>query len=464
MVCKTYTLKIDKSHLSKRMQSDLRQLFLEAKWFTNYAIADGVFDVDYKTRTVKIKAGNEFQGRKITILSSQMRQAIVERLKQNIKALHTKKNNGYKVGKLKFKRFVHAVPLKQSGVTYRISGKNHIVIQNIPKKIRVQGLKQIPDGVEYGSALFIYHHGDYYIKIVTYKTITYKTITYAEPQPIQGEEKIKSIGIDLGIKNQMTFSNGVSIQYQISLTKRLRRLYQKLSRTQKGSNNRFKTQIKIQKEFYRLTCKKDDIKNKIVSHLKKHYDIVCFQDDAVQSWQRLWGSKILDTAIGGIKDILRERISTPMAVPPWISTTERCHRCGNIRNVSKDVYVCPICGLNIHRDVNAAINIEYEGLRQRLSQIINQIINQRINKGISQLPVEHREAALLRQLLRQGRKACGEESSTLSMLGCLNSIPHVKASLLYEPGSLTALARGSSPSTFRQKSLAHTRNPESPAF
>jgi len=64
------------------------------------------------------------------------------------------------------------------------------------------------------------------------------------------------------------------------------------------------------------------------------------------------------------------------------------------------------------------------------------VINQRIN----QLPVEHREAALLRQLLRQGRKACGEESSILSMLGYLNSIPYVKTSLLYEPGSLTAFS------------------------
>ena len=55
MLCKSYELKIDKSHLIKELANHLRQLFLEAKWFTNYAIANGIFEVDYKIKTVQIK-------------------------------------------------------------------------------------------------------------------------------------------------------------------------------------------------------------------------------------------------------------------------------------------------------------------------------------------------------------------------------------------------------------------------
>jgi len=56
------------------------------------------------------------------------------------------------------------------------------------------------------------------------------------------------------------------------------------------------------------------------------------------------------------------------------------------------------------------------------------------NRGLRQLPAERREAALL----RQGRQACGEETAT-RMLGYLNSITYIRASLLAETGSLTAL-------------------------
>ncbi|MEW6409140.1 MAG: hypothetical protein AB1488_03390, partial [Nitrospirota bacterium] len=72
-----------------------------------------------------------------------------------------------------------------------------------------------------------------------------------------------------------------------------------------------------------------------------------------------------------------------------------------------------------HRDLNAAITIK--------------------NEGLNQLPMEHREAILSRRV-GTGRYACGDEASTLAMLGYLNSIPYVRASLLYEAGSLTALA------------------------
>ena len=407
MICKSYLLKIDRSHLSKRILEQLNFMFLEARWFINHAIANGVFDTDYKTTTVQVKVGDEFEERQITVLSSQMRQALIDKLKQDVRNLSIMKSKGYKAGKLKFKRYVRSIPLKQFGVTYNICGKNHIKIQKIDRKLRVRGLKQIPDGVEYANAFLIQDHGDYYLRVITYQ----------EPETIRTPCNA-SIGIDFGMKNQMTFSNGVSVQYRIPLTRRLRKLYQKLSRTEKNSKNRHRIRLKLQKEFYRINNRKRDIKNKIVSYLKNNYDTVCYQDDNVHLWQRVWGRKVLDTAIGGIKGILDERMPTSVAVPPDVLTTQRCHRCGNMEDIPLKQYVfsCSVCGLEIHRDVNAAINIEREGLNQ--------------------LPVEHREAALS----NQGRKACGEGASTLAMLEYLNGIPHVRARLLVEAGSLTALA------------------------
>ncbi|MEM3262198.1 MAG: hypothetical protein QXT35_05070 [Conexivisphaerales archaeon] len=42
------------------------------------------------------------------------------------------------------------------------------------------------------------------------------------------EEKVhngRAIGIDLGIKNQITFSNGIKVQYFIPVSERIKKLY-----------------------------------------------------------------------------------------------------------------------------------------------------------------------------------------------------------------------------------------------
>lgn len=403
MQCKSYLLKIDKSHLSKSITEQLRTLFLEAKWFVNYTIANGVFKTDYKINTVQIKVGEEFEDRDITTLSSQMKQSLVDKLKQDIKNLAAKKKNGHKVGKLKFKRYIRTIPLKQFGVTYNVFD-NRIKIQKINKTLRVRGVKQIPKDIEYANAFLIQDHGDYYLRTVTY-----------QPYEKQTVNKDNTIGIDFGLRNQMTFSNGVSLKYRIPITKRIKKLHQNLSKTQKGSSNRYKAQVKLQKEFYVITNKKDDVKNRIVAYLKNHYSNVCYQNDNIKEWQHIWGRKILDISIGGIKDILNERILTPIAIPPNIPTTQKCHVCGTIKPMPIDQtkYVCG-CGMSLNRDMNAAINI--------------------MSEWTNQLPTERRKAISD----NRGRQACGEEPSTFGMLKYFNSIPRVKARLFVESGSLNA--------------------------
>lgn len=404
MQCKSYLLKVDSSHLIKSTAEHLRLLFLEAKWLSNYAIANDPFATDYKIKTVDIKVGDIFEQRNLKCVSAQMKQGLIDKIKEDIYNLAKKKNNGGRVGKLRFKCHIRTIPLKQFGNTYKIVGKNHIRIQNIKQKLRVRGLKQIPPNAEYANAFFMQDHGDYYIRVVTYHL----------PEE-RKENKNKAIGIDLGMRNQLVFSNGVSVKYRVPITSRIRRIYQRLSKTEKSSNNRYKTRLKLQKEFYRLSSIKSDIKNKVVSYLKRNYQIVCYQDDDIKAWQRIWGRKVLDTAIGGIKDILQERISTPVEVPRDFPSTNLC-QCGsfNFIPLDSDMFICSSCGFRMHRDVKAANSILLEGLNQ--------------------LPMEHREA-----ILERGRQACGDETST-RMMEYLNKIPYLRASLLYEPGSLTALA------------------------
>jgi len=152
---KSYTLKLDKSHLGAKQQI-LKRLFLEAKWFSNYAL-EKQFKLDYKAKTVRVKAGDHFEGREIS-LPSQVRQELLDRMRDYIKSLHAKKVKGYRVGRLKFKKAVNSIPLKQYGVTYLISG-SRVHVQGVGW-LRVNGTEQIPPDAELASATLVRRHGD----------------------------------------------------------------------------------------------------------------------------------------------------------------------------------------------------------------------------------------------------------------------------------------------------------------
>ncbi|MGC8593752.1 MAG: hypothetical protein ACP5LF_05665 [Nitrososphaeria archaeon] len=73
-------VKVLKNHLNADTLEKLTRVFIEAKWFTNDVIAQGPFNADYKANKVQVKVVDSFEDREINIISSQMRQGIIERL------------------------------------------------------------------------------------------------------------------------------------------------------------------------------------------------------------------------------------------------------------------------------------------------------------------------------------------------------------------------------------------------
>ena len=400
--CRVYEVKIDKSHLNSESKQHLNMLFLEAKWLYNHILSqEDVFNLDFddKIKELPVMVKDIFEIRPLNYLSSQMKQSLIQRTQDNIKGLHKRKENGYKVGKLKYKSLVRSIPLKQYGNTYEIIDKDYVRIQGIKQKIRVRGFKQIPTGSDIANGMLICKHGDYFLCVTTYQT--------REKKPVPKGQ----LGIDFGLDRQMTLTSGIGIQYSIPITKRLRRLYRRLSKQEKYSKNWYKTIIKINKEYANINNIKKDIKCKIVSHLKDNNGIVCFQDENLKGWQRIWGRKILSTAIGGIIRTLKAKVHTPVEVDRMFPSTKTCSDCGNIQEMPLDqrIYICDKCDNVMDRDYNSSRGILNEGLRQ-IGAVRTELT-----------PVEI-------------------ESSTLESLRYLNSIPYVKASSVVEPGSLTASA------------------------
>ena len=379
--CKVYTVKIDESRLSNRQAEQLKMLFVEAKWIyndiLNYSENNDILTYNTKVKSVDVLNKNkEKEVRELKFIGSQMKQSVFANILSNIKMLSTKKKQGNKVGKLKYISEYKSLNLKQYGNTYKIYGNKRIKIQNVSGKIIVNGLEQfinIPD-IEIANAKILNKPDGYYIAITTYQ--------YTDKLPVKeyiGEE----IGIDFGIKDSITLSTGKKFKASIGETERLKRLQRKLARQQKGSNNRYKTRILIQKEYQKITNKKNDIANKLVSYILS-YEHIYMQDENITGWQKgLFGKQVQYSILGRIKMKL---INNPRVevLDRFVPTTKYCPNCGTIKNdidLSDRVYHCDICGYTNDRDIHSANNMII-----MTKKIINLPCDSLVN-----LPTEHRE-------------------------------------------------------------------------
>ncbi len=402
MKCRVYTVKLDRSHLNQDSLTRLRLLFLEAKWLYNYCVGhSNVFSIDDKITAVSVKVKDQFEMRQLRQLSSHMRQSIITRTQQNIRSLARLKAKGHKVGRLKFKSYVNSIPLKQYGNTYRILNRKYLRIHRIQQKLRVNGLEQLPSNCECANATLLHRHGEYYVSITTYTPREHRSAMVVPP---------KSIGIDFGVKNQLSLSNGVRIRYKVPVTRRIKQLCKKLSRKQYRSKNWWKTLYKLLKAYAKTTNIKRDIRNKLVHFLAINFQMVCYQNENLGAWQRLWGNRMLSTSLGGIIRMLEIKVQTPVEIDRFFPSTKTCSRCGHQRTMSlaERTYVCHHCGLVIDRDYNSSRVLEHESHRL-------------LGRG----PIEVTPA---------------ETNTSTLTLDYLKQIAYVKASMVAETGSLTALA------------------------
>jgi putative transposase len=278
--CKVFELKVDISHLSTRKLNDLRLLFAESKWLYNHILnQENIFEFDTKTSVVQaLDKDKKPITKELNIIGSQIKQSIHSRMMDSIKALSRLKKHGFKIGKLKFKSRINSIPLKQYGTTYKFNETkpNYIKIQNIKGYFKIQGVKQIPKNTEFANATLINKNNNFYLALTCF--VPKQVKIYPE----------KEIGIDFGIENTVTLSNGEKFKVDIPENKRSRKLRHKLSRKQgskkksKKSKSFYKNLNLLNKSISKTNNQKKDVKNKIVSKIVNTYEIVCVQDESIK--------------------------------------------------------------------------------------------------------------------------------------------------------------------------------------
>ena len=184
------------------------------------------------------------------------------------------------------------------------------------------------------------------------------------------------VGIDLGIKDLMITSDGKRYEKQKGITKyerRIRRLQKELSRREKESKNYFKTKERLARLYSKLKNSRKHYQNEIANEIVEEHDIIVTEDLKVKEMSK--GNRlakyIFDASFHKICSLLewksKKKGKYYYKVNSYYPSSQICCHCGfkneKIKNLKIRSYGCPRCGFKNDRDINASINIRYEGLK-----------------------------------------------------------------------------------------------------
>ena len=181
------------------------------------------------------------------------------------------------------------------------------------------------------------------------------------------------IGIDMGVSNLVTLSNGIQIQKK-KIKNNLIKLQRKVSKSKRGSNNRKKKRLLKQKEEQRVKEKENGFLHKLTSDLVKQNNTYIIEDLDIQNMTKKKKGKntlhknIINSRWGYFKDCLTYKAESAggkvIKVNPAY-TSKRCSNCGVVKEkltLQERTYKCD-CGLILDRDINAAKNILLKGIK-----------------------------------------------------------------------------------------------------
>ena len=176
------------------------------------------------------------------------------------------------------------------------------------------------------------------------------------------------IGLDWGIKNFMTTSDGEFINYPESVLReyqRIKNLRRKLDKKIKYSNNYYELFNKIQRAYDRLEGIKCNFIDQKTTELCRNNSIAVEKIDNLIGEKSFINRQNTISPRGRFVDKLKwkcEKFGSYFVEVNPAHTTQVCSKCGQLHKLSLNdrMMICD-CGNIMDRDMNAAINIKNEG-------------------------------------------------------------------------------------------------------
>jgi putative transposase len=191
-----------------------------------------------------------------------------------------------------------------------------------------------------------------------------------EAQPLPPSEK--AVGVDVGLESFATFSNGGKIanpRFFRRDEKDLAKAQRKLSKAEKGTPERTKQRKVVCHIHQRIANRRKDFAHQLSRRLVNEFGFIAFEKLNTKEMlqNHCLAKSISDAAWNQFAQYTQYKAENAgrecVLVDPR-NTSKKCSRCGTLveKSLSVRVHDCPVCGLKIDRDENAAINILALGL------------------------------------------------------------------------------------------------------
>ena len=207
------------------------------------------------------------------------------------------------------------------------------------------------------------------------------------PKPKAKTTKETAVGIDMGISEFATLSNGEKIQNmrfsekeksRIAIMQRCLARKNRGSKNEQPSNRYLRFRKKIACKHRSIESSRTDFLQKLSTDLVRKYDTICIEDLNVKGMMRnhsLAGS-VSSVSWSSFVRMLEYKSEwhgvNLLKTGRFDPTSQTCSVCGYRNKGTKDLSVrdwtCPECGTRHDRDINAAINILNAAIETHFNQ------------------------------------------------------------------------------------------------
>lgn len=192
-------------------------------------------------------------------------------------------------------------------------------------------------------------------------------------QPMAKTKPFNSVGIDLGIKDVAVTSDGYysgAPKYTYRYARELKLAQRKLSRKKKGSGRWHRQRKAVARIHSKIANSRSDFLHKLSTKIVTEADVICLENLNVQGMLK---NRCLSKAVADVGMFeLRRQITYKaewygkqvVVIDRWFPSSKACSGCGKKHDMPLDQrqMVCN-CGVDLDRDLNAAKNIQAEGVR-----------------------------------------------------------------------------------------------------
>lgn len=313
---------------------------------------------DQATRLVAEKKDGNFKG-----VFSQVLQDVLRRLDKSFKSFFRRVKNGETPGYPRFKGKGWYKSFTYPQVGFKLDGS----------KLTLSKIGSI--------RIFKHREVEGKIKTCTIKKDTlghWYAILVSEVEDVSPIEPKTVIGVDVGLKSLVALSTGEAVEYPryyVQAENKLALAQRNLSRKKKGSANRLKAKAKAAKLHQKIQHHRDEFLHQVSRMIVDSADLIVFENLNISCMLKNHNlaKHIQDHAWGKLIQFAQSKAAKAGKMVELVDaryTSQKCSQCGIMvpKTLADRTHLCPNCGLEMDRDINASLNIRTLGLRGRAYQ------------------------------------------------------------------------------------------------